>query len=135
MFLELYQVEDTFNTINKRKTLVTSMNINFRKNTNILAPKLNLYYPNGLEMFNYAYIDELNRYYFVVNVEPQPNDVYIVQLEIDVLESYKMDILLSRKVKFKQNVEPILTILESYSGEIQDTSYILTTLAKTKEVI
>ena len=128
--MELFQVQDSINTLNKQKTLVTGMNITLKKQTNILTPYLKIYYPNGIEEFNYAYIDELARYYFITNIEPYPNDIYYLQLEVDVLETYKEDILESKKIEFIQKVEPILTILESSNSDELETNYILTTVAK-----
>lgn len=134
MYMELYQVAESHNTINKEKVLVTSMNISFKKQTNILRPYIKIYYPNGVEMFNYAYIEELGRYYFITNVEPYPNDIYYLQFEVDVLESYKIDILESRKVDFIQKVEPVINILESVNGVKPETSYVLSTVAKTDDI-
>lgn len=134
MFLELYQVEDNHNTINKEKTLIDTMNITFKRKTNILTPVIKIKYDGGVEMFNYAYIDELARYYFITNIEPYPNNIYYLHLEVDVLETYKEDILSSRKVEFKQKVKPVTSIVESVGGAEPETSYILTTVAKTGDV-
>lgn len=133
MYLELYQMNDTINTINKRKTLVKNMNITFKKTTNILTPYIKIYDPDQLEMYNYAYIEELARYYYITNSEPEPNGIIYLQLEVDVLESYKSEILGSRKVNFIQKVEPVITILESKNGVIPETSYVLSSVAKTDD--
>lgn len=127
MYMELYQVEDTHNTMNKEKTLVTSMNIHFKKQTNILRPYIKILYDGGIEMFNYAYIDELARYYFITNVEPFPNNIYYLQLEVDVLETYKADIMKINKVNYHNKVMTDLKIIES-DYIPQAPSYIISTL-------
>lgn len=42
--------------------------------------------------FNYCYIPELNRYYFINKIEITRTNLYTVSLHIDVLETYKEDI-------------------------------------------
>lgn len=44
--------------------------------------------------FNYVYIDSLNRYYFVSDIS-QDGDICTVRLKIDVLYTYKDEILAS----------------------------------------
>lgn len=44
--------------------------------------------------FNYVYIESLNRYYFVSEIE-QNGDICTVRLRVDVLQSYKENILAS----------------------------------------
>lgn len=127
MYLELYQVEDTTNTMNKIKLLVHTTEITFKTQTNILAPYLKVYIPNGLEQFNYAYIDELARYYFITNIEPNPNGVMFLQLEVDVLESFRVDIMKANKVNFHNKVKTDLKIIES-DYEPAKPSYIISTL-------
>lgn len=44
--------------------------------------------------FNYVYIESLNRYYFVSEIE-QNGDICTVRLRVDVLQTYKENILAS----------------------------------------
>ena len=44
--------------------------------------------------FNYVYIESLNRYYFVSEIE-QDGDICTVRLRVDVLKTYKENILAS----------------------------------------
>ena len=52
--------------------------------------------------FNFCYIPEWNRYYYVREVTSYRNNLYIVSLEIDVLMSFKNDIGLLQVVIDKQ---------------------------------
>ena len=44
--------------------------------------------------YNYAYIGTFNRYYFITNITTD-NNLWIVSMSVDVLASYKADILAS----------------------------------------
>ena len=66
---------------------------------------------------NYCYIDELQRYYFISEMTSVRNGLWRVSLSVDVLESYKSDILnLSCIVDKQQN--------QSYNNYIDDGSYV-----------
>lgn len=134
MELQLFKTKETINTMNKEKILVDTFEISFKSQTDILTPYIKIYYPEQIELVNYAFIPELNRYYHITNVEPMNNKIVYLQLEVDVLETYKTDILESRKVQFIQKVEPILEIIKSTEPLESEFSYILTTLGKTGEV-
>lgn len=134
MELQLFKTKETINTMNKEKILVDTFEISFKSQTDILTPYIKIYYPEQIELVNYAFIPELNRYYHITNVEPMNNKIIYLQLEVDVLETYKTDILSSRKVQFIQKVEPIIEVIKSTEPLESEFSYILTTLGKTGEV-
>lgn len=134
MELQLFKTKEAINTMNKEKILVDTFEISFKSQTDILTPYIKIYYPEQIELVNYAFIPELNRYYHITNVEPMNNKIVYLQLEVDVLETYKTDILSSRKIQFIQKVEPILEIIKSTEPLESEFSYILTTLGKTGEV-
>lgn len=91
MILILYKTDDSPNTINKTLSDSLELNINLKKDTDIINPELVL--KGDFRGFNYAYIPELNRYYFINSME-QLNFILVkLYLECDVLETYKEDIL------------------------------------------
>lgn len=130
MNIQLYQSLDNHNTINKRKVLIDSYPISLKKQTNILNPTITLYLESELPKVDYAFIDVLERYYHVINIEPKPNKIYILYLEVDVLETYKEDILKAKKIKFLNNVKPDISILKSNVEPSEDVSYILSVVAR-----
>jgi len=129
MLLELYYTEDTYNTINKDLNLITSMNIDVFNKVNILTPEIILKLDNSFNNFNYAYIDEFERYYFITNIEPKNKYIHVLHLEVDVSETYKDDILNSKRMKYDNRVKPDIEIIssdtENTSNEI---SYVLSTM-------
>ena len=95
MRLILYNTESPHNTINKVKHEVTSYNIILRKDTTISRIEIPLVEQtiDLTQGVNYAYIEGLDRYYFIVDVEVRTTNLFVLTLEIDVLESFKDDIL------------------------------------------
>ena len=97
MQLYLYKTRDSNRVLNKTLTNEAVLNINLKRDTDIVRPKIPLAKTGGLDLktFNYAYIPDLNRYYFINNIESINNNVDVLLLEVDVLETYKADILAS----------------------------------------
>ena len=63
----------------------------FRENINVLTPSILIEY-DALPTFNYVYIPSLNRYYFVVSINCVRRNVYQIDLKVDVLYTYDVDI-------------------------------------------
>lgn len=95
MKLFTYVTNDTDNTINKKLENEKEFDITFKQSQSILNPVIKLQTDEALET-NYAYIPKFERYYFVRDNTRLNNDVVELTLEVDVLESYKEDILASQ---------------------------------------
>lgn len=91
MIMKMYNTSDSNNTINKTLANETEFNIKLKGDTSITQPVVVLH-SNNIILFNYAYIPEFNRYYFVDKIELFPNGIYNITLKVDVLESFKNDI-------------------------------------------
>ena len=98
MELKLYAVNDGKNVINKTMTLKTTMEINLKRDVDIINPRLILIpnLPTGFSGINYAEIPELNRFYFVESITNISGTLWQLELSCDVLETYKADILASK---------------------------------------
>ena len=90
MRLYLYRTNDLNNVVDKTLTNETILNINLKRDTDIMRPKIPLAKSGSIDLktFNYAYIPDLNRYYFINVVESINNNVDVLYLEVDVLMSY-----------------------------------------------
>ena len=125
MELKLYVVNDGENVINKTMTLKTTMEINLKRDVDIINPRLILIpnLPTGFTGINYAEIPELNRFYFVDSITNISATLWQLDLSCDVLETYKADILAS-KARLYRNLK---------AGDYFDTaleSSHITTVAK-----
>lgn len=90
MKLEIYNNNSNNNVINKNITLVNEIYFNFKSDNSILQPILILKnYTGG----NYCYIDDLKRYYFINDVRLLNGGLYELHLNIDVLMTYKNEIM------------------------------------------
>lgn len=98
MELRLYHTLDNENVINKNLTLIHTMEIKLKDVVSIISPILILSEVEGVNYFqcNYCFLSDFNRYYFIRDIEVLNNKNYRLQLEVDVLESFKDDILNSR---------------------------------------
>lgn len=97
MELILYKTTDDENVINKDLEFFKSININLKDDVNISNPDLKLRLNvDDVKNFNYAEIDSFNRKYFVRDIQNLNNDIWLVRLECDYLETFKDDILNSR---------------------------------------
>lgn len=107
MELKLYAVNDGDNVINKTMTLKTTMEINLKRDVDIINPRLILIpnLPTGFIGINYAEIPDLNRFYFVDNITNISGTLWQLDLSCDVLETYKADILAS-KARLYRNMKP-----------------------------
>ena len=125
MELKLYAVNDGENVINKTMTLKTTMEINLKRDVDIINPRLILIpnLPTGFSSINYAEIPLLNRFYFVDSITNISGTIWQLDLSCDVLETYKADILAS-KARLYRNLK---------AGDYFDTaleSSHITTVAK-----
>lgn len=125
MELKLYAVSDGENVINKTMTLKTTMEINLKRDVDIINPRLILIpnLPTGFSGINYAEIPELNRFYFVDSITNISSTLWQLDLSCDVLETYKADILAS-KARLYRNLKA-----GDYFNTALESSH-LTTVAK-----
>lgn len=117
MIMKMYNTSDSNNTINKTLANETEFNIKLKGDTSITRPIVVLH-SDSIILFNYAYIPEFNRYYFVDKIELFPNGIYNISLKVDVLESFKNDIKNSYGMISKQtNINNYYN--DSYESEIK----------------
>jgi len=143
MLLTLYRTKSDFNVINKTLENALNIDITVRNDFDIINPELKLKKITGIEFqdYNYCYIPDLNRYYFIQSITAINNDVFSFICECDVLESYKTDILTSnarftRQIKVGDYIESGLdykidadvTTYESDNGFSGERTMILTTV-------
>lgn len=94
MIIKLFNTTDSNNTIGKTLTDEQTFDITFKDTFDIINPIVMLKSDVPI-LKNYAHIPEFGRYYFITSIQIQPNKIYKLYLECDVLESFKNDILAS----------------------------------------
>lgn len=78
-----------------KKTLTNALNLSgtLREATSVTNPIITVESTSAIVGYNYCYIPEFSRYYFVVDVKSMRNNLWTVTLRVDVLMSFQSDIL------------------------------------------
>lgn len=98
MELNIFTTDDGENVINKTLNNKLTIQINLKRDVDISSPSIILLDSDGVNYsdFNYAQIVELSRFYFITNVQRLNNKMIQIDLQCDVLETYKSNILKSK---------------------------------------
>lgn len=102
MIIEFYKTESEQNRLKKVLTDKLTIEGKFKTEVNILNPIISFSNSSPLTEYNYLFIPELNRYYYVDRVEISQTQIYTIYLSIDVLMTYKEQIK-NLKVILKQS--------------------------------
>ena len=128
--IQFYQVTTGHNVIGKttNKKAMYSVDTPLKQDTNRLNPSILIYSDLSLEIMNYCYIDEFSRYYFIDKIEQVRKNLYRIHCKVDVLESYKLEILNAKDVDFINSVEVIQSTVNATETPIREVSYVLSTI-------
>lgn len=90
MNITFYNNKSNHNVVNKTLEEVNTLDFIFKDNGSLLNPNLLIKnYIGG----NYCYIQELNKYYFIDNIDLVKGNLYNIHCSIDVLKTYATDII------------------------------------------
>lgn len=89
--INFYSYNGHPNTINKQLGEFTAIEGDLRQTFDVLRPTVTLR-KQPRPTFNYCYIPDLGRYYFVDRVSFEGNNAYELSLLVDVLQTYKDEI-------------------------------------------
>lgn len=90
MRITFYNNKSNHNVVNKTLEEVNTLDFIFKDNSNLLNP--NILIKNYLGG-NYCYIHELDKYYFIDNIDLVKGNLYNIHCSIDVLKTYATDII------------------------------------------
>lgn len=141
MNITLYVNSSEKNKIGKNITAVDTLQGSIKGESSIINPVILIEY-NDPTAFNYVYIDTFGRYYFVKDVTVVRNNLLRLQLTVDVLESFKTQILAQSVIidknttqfdyylpddNWKVNVKTKTDIINFPSGLLESGEFILIT--------
>lgn len=92
MEIILYKTDSRNNVLNKGLTNELKLNGTLRENTVITAPVITVEIAGPFD-YNYAYIADFGRYYFISKIEIQRDKLFRLELRVDVLMSNSTSIL------------------------------------------
>lgn len=116
-----YYNKSETNAVNKDfLPAITAVSGVLRSGTSLLDPEIEVQL-NELPKFNYAYIPEFNnRYYFIVDIESVRNNLWLLKMHVDVLETYKNSFMqLNAMVMRNEKTYNALLIDDKYVFEKQ----------------
>lgn len=92
MNIKLYKNDSNNNVLNKKITLINEYNILLKDNVDVYRPIIKIK-TELLNNCNYVFIQDFNRYYYVVNKRSINIEIIELTLECDVLMSFREQIL------------------------------------------
>lgn len=92
MNIKLYRNESNNNVLNKKITLINEYNILLKDNVDVYRPIIKIK-TELLNKCNYVFIQDFNRYYYIVNKRSINIEIIELTLECDVLMSFREHIL------------------------------------------
>lgn len=111
--IKFYSYNGHPNTVNKQLGTFTAIEGDLRQTFDVLRPTVTLR-KQPLPTFNYCYIPDLGRYYFVDRVSFEGNNAYELTLRVDVLKTYETEILAATgRVSESNNPDPYISNRES----------------------
>ena len=101
MEIYLYQNNSPNNFITKSLVNQIKLNGTLRNESSIINPVINIEYSN-LSRYNYMYIPEFKRFYFIRNLTSIRNNLWRLDCHVDVLNTYRSEILTHQAIIEKQ---------------------------------
>lgn len=99
----LYKNESPVEKIGKTLSdSITVSDVVLKKDTSILKPVLLTNDARDVYEYNYMYIEEFGRYYFIDDIVSVNNNLWEISAHVDVLETYKAAILSNQAVIRRQ---------------------------------
>ena len=99
----LYNSASPVEKIGKTLTAGGSYSCSLKDTTSVLNPVLIIRTSDSVYNYNYLYIQEFGRYYFINDIKSVNNNVWEISAHVDVLETYKSAILANEAVIRRQD--------------------------------
>ena len=99
----LYNSASPVEKIGKTLTAGGSYSCSLKDATSVLNPVLIIRTSDPVYNYNYLYIQEFGRYYFINDIKSVNNNVWEISAHVDVLETYKAAILSNEAVIRRQD--------------------------------
>lgn len=93
MVIKLYKTASEKNRLNKTITNEISLTGYLREECSVTNPVIKIEQSENLSLYNYAYIEDFGRYYYISDIKTIRNNLWELSLNIDVLMTYKNNIL------------------------------------------
>lgn len=90
--ISLFKTSSENNRVVKTLTDEKQLSGELRNQTSVLNPSIRIESADNISTYNYAYISEFGRYYYITDIVSVRTNCWVVSLRCDVLMSYKDEI-------------------------------------------
>lgn len=140
--ISLYKTASENNRVVKALTSGKEMSGELRNQTSVLNPSIRIESADNISTYNYAYIPEFGRYYYISDITSVRTNCWIISLRCDVLMSYSSQIKALRPIIEREEVGQSSGLIDSDmpininkkvqkyyfpKGFTKDIQYVLTT--------
>lgn len=105
MNIILYKNSSDNNTIGKSLSGAVTLSGVLRDESSVISPSFRIASNTNLSQYNYAYIESFGRYYFIKGITVERTGVWSLDLECDVVDSFKTEILANSAIIERQENE------------------------------
>lgn len=104
--ISLFKTNSENNRVVKTLTDEKQLSGELRNQTSVLNPSIRIESADNISAYNYAYISEFGRYYYITDIVSVRTNCWVVSLRCDVLMSYKDEIKTITGVVVRQESNP-----------------------------
>lgn len=90
--ISLFKTASENNRVVKVLTDEKQLSGELRNQTSVLNPSIRIESADNISAYNYAYISEFGRYYYITDIVSVRTNCWVISLRCDVLMSYKDEI-------------------------------------------
>lgn len=80
------------NVLNKNLAQIFNLDLNLRFDFNLHSTDIKIIYTGDIDVINYCYISEVDRFYFIESIEKVTCNLYTLKLVCDYLMTFKSEI-------------------------------------------
>lgn len=92
----------------------------FRDEVNVMTPVFQIETTDNLSGYNYAYIDDFSRYYYIKEIKAVRNGLWELSLAVDVLMTYKTELADVKIIAARSEVNFNQMLTDSERATYQD---------------
>lgn len=85
----LYTNDSDNNVVYKSLTNARPYDVIVKTPSNVITPIITITTNDNISQFNYGYMPDFGRYYYITSIKPIVNGVWEISLKVDVLMTYK----------------------------------------------
>ena len=111
--ISLFKTASENNRVVKALTSGKEMSGELRNQTSVLNPSIRIESADNISTYNYAYIPEFGRYYYIADITSVRTNCWIISLRCDVLMSYSAQIKALRPIIEREEVGQSSGLIDS----------------------